>query len=205
MSGPDLYAAIDVRGGHFVRLWQGDYEQETEYGDDPVAVAEGHAAEDVLASGVARVVLGTAAVENPDLVAELAHRHPGAVAVGLDSRGGVLASRGWTEVSEIRLEEAVDRFEGSGVAAYVVTDIDRDGTLEGPDLDGLRAVLEATPVPVVGSGGVSSLDDLRALAALRGAGRRLAGVVVGRAIYEGLVTVADAVDALQFRGEDAGQ
>lgn len=252
MSGPDLYAAVDLRGGRFVRLWQGDYEQETEYGDDPVAVAEGmaaegaawihvvdldaartgkpenrsvvteianavdvpvqagggirseDAAEDVLASGVARVVFGTAAVESPDLVAALAHRHPGAVAVGLDARGGVLASRGWTKVSDINLEEAVHRFEGAGVAAYVVTDIDRDGTLEGPDLEGLEAVLAATAVPVVGSGGVASLDDLRALARLRAEGRGLAGVVVGRALYEAAFTVAEAVEVLQSEGQAAG-
>lgn len=141
------------------------------------------------AAGLARVVLGSAAVRQPALVSQAADVMP--VAVGLDHRGGELAVHGWTEGSGVSVLDAVTRFPDA--AAFVVTDIASDGTLEGPDLAGLARVAEASPVPVVASGGVGSLDDLRALHRL-GA---LAGVVVGRALHEGRFGVEEALAVLE--------
>ncbi|MET0883777.1 MAG: 1-(5-phosphoribosyl)-5-[(5-phosphoribosylamino)methylideneamino]imidazole-4-carboxamide isomerase [Acidimicrobiales bacterium] len=146
-------------------------------------------AEALWAAGVARVVMGTAALEDPDLVAALVP--DGAVAVGLDARGRELAVRGWKAAAGVDLLEAVARFSALGVAALVVTEIGRDGTLDGPDLTGLSSVLEVATVPVVASGGVGSADDLVALTDLD-----LDGVIVGRALYDDRVTVAEAVAVL---------
>jgi phosphoribosylformimino-5-aminoimidazole carboxamide ribotide isomerase len=154
------------------------------------------AAERLIDAGVARVVIGTAAVERPELVSELAGRYSGRVAVGLDARGRQVAVKGWTETTGADLVDLAKRFEGEGVAALIVTEIGRDGTMAGPDLDQLRAVLEATGIDVIASGGVGTLDDIRALAGLRAAGRSLAGIIVGRAIYEGRFTVEEALRCL---------
>jgi phosphoribosylformimino-5-aminoimidazole carboxamide ribotide isomerase len=140
------------------------------------------------AAGVARVVMGSAAVRSPDLVARVADLLP--VAVGLDHRGGELAVHGWTEGSGQRLLDVLDRFPAAD--AFVVTDISRDGTLAGPDVAGLAEVSSATTVPVIASGGVGTLDDLRALAAVPG----LAGVIVGKALYEGRFDVGAGLAAL---------
>jgi len=153
-------------------------------------------AESLLDLGIARIVIGTAAVEEPRLVRRLAGRHPGRVAVGLDARNGEAAVKGWTEGAGVTVLEAIEWFSDAGVAAFVVTDIGRDGTLTGPDVEGLARVLETTTADVIASGGVGSLDDLRALAALEMAGRRLAGAIVGKAIYEGVFSVSEAVTAL---------
>jgi phosphoribosylformimino-5-aminoimidazole carboxamide ribotide isomerase len=142
------------------------------------------------------VVLGTAAVADPPLVGRLAARHAGGVAVGLDARDGEVAVRGWTAGSGASVLDLVARFAGDGVGAFVVTDIGRDGTLSGPDIRGLVSVLAATDVPVVASGGVGSLDDLRALADLEAGGRGLAGAIVGTAIHDGRFSVADALAVL---------
>ena len=150
-------------------------------------------AEALLTAGVARVVLGTAAVENPSLVRELAAEH--AVVVGLDVRGGEVAVRGWTESSGRRLVDVLAGFEGVGLAAVVVTEIERDGTLAGPDLELFATAMEATTSDVIASGGVGSLADLQALASLEAGGRRLAGVIVGKALHEGIFTVEEAVAA----------
>ena len=155
------------------------------------------AAAALLDAGVARVVVGTAAMADPALVARLASRHPGGVAVGVDARGGEVAVQGWTEGAGVDLLEAVRRFDGMGIAALVVTEIERDGTLAGPDLEGLASVLEACDIDVVASGGVGSLADLRALAAMAVGGRRLSGAIVGKALYEGAFTVQDAVATLR--------
>ena len=144
-------------------------------------------------AGVTRVVLGTAALEDPDLVRTLASRHP--VAVGLDARGREVAVRGWEEGSGKDLLDVARGFADAGVEALIVTEIGRDGTLEGPDLDGLGEVLEATELPVIASGGVGSVADLVALEALRSGGRRLSGAIVGRALYEGAFTLQDALRA----------
>jgi len=154
------------------------------------------AASALLDAGVARVVVGTAAVEQPDLVEELCALHPGQVAVGLDARGREVAVRGWVEGSGVDLVSLAQRFARVGVAALVVTEIGRDGTMEGPDLGQLGSVLETVDVPVVASGGVGALADLRTLARLRVAGRTLAGVIVGRALYEGRFDVSEALGAL---------
>jgi len=160
-------------------------------------VRSAEAAARLLDAGVARVVVGTAAVEDPGLVDALCRRYPGRVAAGLDARGSQLAVRGWTETSAAELTVAARRLEDAGVAALVVTEIGRDGTMAGPDLEQLGAVLVATTVDVVASGGVGSLEDLRALAALEPVGgRRLAGVIVGRALYEGRFSVQEALACL---------
>lgn len=148
-------------------------------------------AEGLWSAGVARVVLGTAAVESPDLVEELLDDAGGAVAVGLDARGRDVAVRGWEESSGVDLLDAVRRFSTMGVDALVVTEIGRDGTLDGPDVVGLAAVVGEAGVPVVASGGVGSLDHLRALRELP-----VDGVIVGRALYAGAFTVPDAVEVL---------
>ena len=234
-----LFPSIDLRRGKVVRLHQGDFAQETVYGDDPVSVARTYAeagaawihvvdldasrrdgsnreaiiavaaAVDVpvqagggvrdaslLEAGVARVVLGSAAVDDPALVGRLGAEHPGRGVVGLDHRDGEVRVRGWEEGSGRRLHDLVAELAVPGVAAFVVTDISRDATLAGPDLDGYASLLAATPLPVVSSGGVGTLADLRALAALDVGGRRLAGAIVGKALYEGRFTVVEALAAL---------
>lgn len=145
-------------------------------------------AEALAAAGVARVVMGSAAIRDPALVEAAAAVLP--VAVGLDHRDGELAVHGWTESSGLRLLDVLDRFPAA--AAFVVTDIGRDGMLTGPDVDGLAAVAAATEVPVIASGGVATLDDLRALAAIPG----LSGVITGKALYEGRFTVGEALAVL---------
>lgn len=155
------------------------------------------AAEELLGAGVARVVLGTAALESPGLVRQLARRHPGRVAAGLDHRGGELAVRGWTEGSGTGLADALGRFCADGVSAVVVTDIGRDGTMAGPDLEGLAAVLASTTLEVIASGGVGSAEDLRSLARLSSGGRSLAGVVVGKAVHDGVMSVEEALAACE--------
>ena len=157
-------------------------------------IRDDDAADALLSNGVRRVVVGTAALDAPDWVRRLADRYPGRVAVGLDARGRDVAVRGWVEGSGRDLVEVARGFDDAGVAALVVTEIGRDGTLEGPALDQLSAVLAATRLDVVASGGVGSLDDLRSLAALDVDGRRLAGAIVGRALYEGAFLLSDAVE-----------
>ena len=149
-----------------------------------------------LAAGAARVVIGTSAIERPELVDELTTMHPGQIAVGLDARGREVAVRGWTQGTGVDLVERARELGESGASALVVTEIGRDGTMAGPDLDQLRAVLEATGLPVIASGGVGTLDDLGALQRLHAGGRTLAGAIVGRAIYEGRFRLEDALAAL---------
>jgi phosphoribosylformimino-5-aminoimidazole carboxamide ribotide isomerase len=144
--------------------------------------------------GVSRVVIGTAALEDPGLVDALAAEHP--VAVGLDARGGDVATRGWLESSGHTVAEVAARFADAGVQALVVTDIARDGALVGPDTWGLAALLAEVSIPVLASGGVATAGDIAALAAVDVDGRRLAGVVVGRALYEGAFTLGEALAAV---------
>jgi len=146
-----------------------------------------------LATGATRVNLGTAALESPDWVHSAIHRYGEAIAVGLDVRGTTLAARGWTEDGG-DLWETLARLDADGCARYVVTDVNRDGTLTGPNLDLLRAVCRATSAAVVASGGVSSLADLRALARLGEIG--VEGAIVGKALYAGAFTLADALAAV---------
>tara|TARA_B100000700_G_scaffold266697_1_gene306006 strand:- start:3147 stop:3890 length:744 start_codon:yes stop_codon:yes gene_type:complete len=149
-------------------------------------------------AGVSRVVLGTAAIEEPDLVGAIADY--GSVAVGLDVRKDELAVRGWTEGSGLRIDDTLVRYSDLGTEAFVITQIERDGTLEGPDLDGLAKALAMTKVDVVASGGVGRPADLDDLAGLDVAGRRLAGVILGRSLYEGTVDLAETVCRLASGG-----
>lgn len=237
----ELYPAIDLRGGRVVRLRQGEYADETVYGEDPEAVADDFAAQgatwihivdldaartgspqnravvaaiaaavagrarvqtgggvrtaadaDALAAaGVARVVMGSAAVADPGLVGLVSTIVP--VAVGLDHRNGEVAVHGWTAASGETVTDLLPRFPTA--AAFVITDISRDGMLDGPDLDGLAAAGASTTIPVIASGGVATLGDVTALAAVPG----IAGVITGKALYEGRFSVAEALAALAGR------
>ena len=235
--------AIDLRAGNAVRLYQGDYEQETVYGADPAQqarafVAEGAewlhvvdldaaksgdpvnrgviaeicksvdvpvqvgggvrsvaSAEALFEIGVSRVVIGSAAVDDPGLVATIAASRP--VAVGLDARGDQVATHGWTERTGHTVDELAAEFADAGVEALVVTEISVDGTLQGPDVDGLSGLLGATSIPIIASGGVGSLEHLKTLASVGAEGRTFAGVIAGRALYEGAFTVSEAIAAIE--------
>jgi len=144
-----------------------------------------------LATGAARINLGTAALENPEWAAEVIARHGDAVAVGLDVRGTTLAARGWTQEGG-DLWEVLARLEDAGCSRYVVTDVTKDGTLKGPNLELLREVMQRTSRPVVASGGISNLDDIAALRELVPLG--LEGAIVGKALYAGAFTLIEALD-----------
>jgi 1-(5-phosphoribosyl)-5-[(5-phosphoribosylamino)methylideneamino] imidazole-4-carboxamide isomerase/N-(5'phosphoribosyl)anthranilate isomerase len=150
--------------------------------------------EAALATGCARVNLGTAALESPDWVRSAIAKHGDKIAVGLDVRGTTLAARGWTSEGG-DLYETLARLDADGCARYVVTDVHRDGTLTGPNLELLRNVCAATDRPVVASGGVSSLDDLRAIAGLTELG--VEGAIVGKALYAGAFTLPEALAAVR--------
>jgi len=247
----DLYPAIDIRDGGAVRLTQGDFDRQSDYGD-PVALARRFVAggapwlhvvdldaarsgrpvnrstvlavagavdvpvetgggvrsmddvAELLDGGLARVVLGTAALDDPGLVRRATAAFPGRVALGLDYRRtpdgrAEVAVRGWEVGSGRTVGELLDEVAGAGLAAVVVTSIERDGMLTGPDVEGLAAVLASTDVPVIASGGVGSADDIAALAALRAEGpdgvRRLAGAITGKALVDGRMTVEEGVAA----------
>ena len=244
----DLYPAIDLLGGRVVRLRQGDYADETVYGDDPVSVASDfaeagapwihvvdldaarsgdpvnrpvvaaiaaavvprgarvqtgggvrslHDARDLADAGVARVVMGSAAVRDPSLVEAASEIVP--VAVGLDHRGGEVAVHGWTENSGLMLDHAYGLFPTADV--FVITDIGRDGMLAGPDLAGLARSAELAGAPVIASGGVSSLADVLDLARIGDLG----GIITGKAVYEGRFTVSEALEALSLLDADGGR
>jgi len=147
--------------------------------------------EAALATGATRVNLGTAALENPEWAAHVIGQFGDAIAVGLDVRGTTLAARGWTQEGG-ELWEVLERLEEAGCARYVVTDVTKDGTLRGPNLELLREVMSRTPKPVIASGGVSSLDDIAALRELVPLG--LEGAIVGKALYSGAFTLPEALD-----------
>ncbi|MHB1930485.1 MAG: 1-(5-phosphoribosyl)-5-[(5-phosphoribosylamino)methylideneamino]imidazole-4-carboxamide isomerase [Acidimicrobiales bacterium] len=239
----ELFAAVDLRAGAAVRLVEGDFSQETVYGEDPVTVARRFAAggaawihvvdldaartgeaqnrevverivaavnvpvqvgggvrsvadaQALFAAGVTRVVVGTAAVTDPNVVGDIAARWPGRVAVGLDHRDGEVMVRGWVDHGGRRVRDLIPEVMAAGAAAVVVTDIGRDGRLGGPDVVGLAGLLEGSGAPLVASGGIAGADDLRLLAGIRSHGLGLAGVIVGRALYEGRLTVEEAVGA----------
>ena len=152
------------------------------------------AAEELFAIGVSRVVIGTAALERPELVGELTGAGR-SVAVGIDARGDEVATHGWTERTGRTTSEVAKQFADLGVEALVVTEIGRDGTLEGPDIDGLSALLGSTEIDVVASGGVGTIEHISSLAGVSLAGRTLRGVIVGRALYERLFTLSQAIEA----------
>jgi len=147
-----------------------------------------------LSKGLARVILGTVAVENPDLVRQAARAFPGQVAVGLDARNGRVATRGWAEETDIMVTDLARSFEDAGVAAIIYTDINRDGAMQGPNINATAALAHAVSIPVIASGGVSSMADL---VALRDCGADLNGAISGRALYDGAIDLATALAALK--------
>lgn len=146
-----------------------------------------------LGKGLTRIILGTVAVENPDLVRDAARAFPGRIAVGLDARGGIVATRGWAEETTQNVTDLARRFEDAGVAAIIYTDIDRDGAMEGPNLAATETLARAVSLPVIASGGVSSMEDLLAL---RDTGV-IAGAISGRALYDGAIDLRAALAALE--------
>jgi phosphoribosylformimino-5-aminoimidazole carboxamide ribotide isomerase len=144
-----------------------------------------------LAKGIARVIIGTAAVRDPQLVKGAARKFPGRVAVGLDARDGKVAVEGWAETSQVAALEIAQRFEDAGVAAIIFTDIARDGLLKGLNLDATIELAERISIPVIASGGFASLDDVKALLAPRA--KKLAGAIAGRALYDGRLDPAAAL------------
>ena len=237
-----FFPAIDLKDGQCVRLYQGDMDRVTVFGDDPAGQARGFAgtgaqwlhvvdlngavtgkpvnedavmgildAVDIpvqlgggirtretidfwLGRGIKRVILGTAAVREPALVKEACEGHPGRVAVGIDARDGFVAVEGWTELSEMTALDLARRFEDSGVAAIIYTDISRDGVMQGPNIEATIKLADAVSIPVIASGGVSSMADLEAL---KKAGEgRLEGVISGLALYDGRIGVTEAVKLL---------
>ncbi|MCR9125994.1 MAG: 1-(5-phosphoribosyl)-5-[(5-phosphoribosylamino)methylideneamino]imidazole-4-carboxamide isomerase [Rhodobacteraceae bacterium] len=154
-----------------------------------------------LSKGLARVILGTVAVENPDLVRTAARAFPGQVAVGIDARKGRVATKGWADQTDVLVTDLARSFEDVGVAAIIYTDIDRDGAMQGPNVAATAELARAVSVPVIASGGVSSLADL---VALRDCGAGLNGAISGRALYDGALNLAEALAALAPGGRDAG-
>ncbi len=142
--------------------------------------------------GLSRVILGTVAVENPALVHEAALAFPGRIAVGIDARAGRVATRGWATETDIMATDLAQRFQDAGVAALIYTDIDRDGAMQGPNVAATEALARAVNIPVIASGGVSSLTDLKALAATQ----VIAGAISGRALYDGAIDLTEALAAL---------
>ena len=242
-AGVILYPAIDIRGGHAVRLTQGDYGRETTYDADPAEAAErwadggaewlhvvdldgartGNAAnlehvrriaeaagvpvqlggglrdsdavDRALDAGADRVVIGTAALRDPEFLDAMLDRHGQRVVVGVDARGGMAATEGWVETSDEPAPALISALAERGVSRIVFTPIEVDGTMAGPPLDELRAIADDLDAELVYSGGVGTLDHLRALAALELPA--LGGAIVGRALYEGRFGVAEAVEALR--------
>jgi phosphoribosylformimino-5-aminoimidazole carboxamide ribotide isomerase len=150
-----------------------------------------------LSLGLSRVILGTAAQRNPPLVEEACRLFPGQIVVGIDAKNGLVAVQGWAEVTGIRAVDLAKCFEGYGVAAIIYTDISRDGMMQGPNIEATRALAEAISIPVIASGGVSSLKDIENLMAIESSG--VTGAITGKAIYTGAIKLAEAV-ALTKRG-----
>jgi len=230
--------AVDIKGGKCVRLRQGKADEETVFGEDPVAMARHWEAEgaaylhvvdldgafegepknleavkaivkalgipcdvggglrteevitELLDAGADRVVLGTRAVESVNWVVDLAREHPDRIAVGIDARKGMITTHGWVKTSSITPIELVKEIGDAPLSAYIYTDVLRDGTNTGPNVAATERFARAASVPVIASGGVSSLDDLRALSRID-----VTGVIVGRALYDERFTLAEAIEA----------
>ncbi|WP_295884902.1 1-(5-phosphoribosyl)-5-[(5-phosphoribosylamino)methylideneamino]imidazole-4-carboxamide isomerase [uncultured Thiohalocapsa sp.] len=237
-----LIPAIDLKDGKCVRLRQGRMDDETVFGDDPVAVAarwrdagarrlhlvdlngafagepvNGEAIRAIAAAcpglpiqvgggirdertiaayldaGVSWCIIGTQAVKEPDFVARACHAFPDNIIVGLDAKDGQVAINGWAVVTDHRVQDLARRFERDGVSAIVYTDIGRDGMLTGPNVEATARLADAVAVPIIASGGITGIDDVRALAAVAGAGQGpgIIGAITGRAIYEGTLDFAE--------------
>lgn len=243
MSSFKLYPAIDMRGGKCVRLLQGDYNQETVYGDSPYDMAKQFAdqgaewihmvdldgakdgkkvnhehvirvakelpakvqigggirsMDDVsyyLDAGVDRVILGSAAVSNPEFVREALNRYGGSrVAIGLDARDGFVATEGWLETSHIMAVDLAKRLVEEGAETFIFTDISKDGMLQGPNVEAIGELARITGKEVIASGGVSSIDDL---VSLKKDKRSIAGAIIGKALYTGRFTLSDALGSVK--------
>jgi len=145
--------------------------------------------------GINRVILGTVAVEKPELVEEAARKYPGQVIVGIDARDGMVAVKGWVEVTSREAKELASEMAARGAAGIIYTDISRDGMMSGPNINAMREMVECVEIPVIASGGVSSMDDIRRLAEIDG----LWGVITGKALYEGTVRLSEAVNYVKGR------
>ena len=239
-----IIPAIDILGGRCVRLFQGDYDREESYSDDPVGIAaaweeqganilhivdldgarEGRPTNrDLVAAiaarvscqcevgggireidhirsyrerGLARIVLGSMAITDPERFQEVCEQFPGTVVLAIDARDGMVATRGWREVSSLRAEDVLQQVSHLPLAAVQYTDISKDGTLEGPNLAGIREMARRSPFPFVAAGGIGSLDDIRKLRALdREIGERIWGVIVGQALYRRAFSLEEAFQA----------
>lgn len=146
-----------------------------------------------LSLGIGRVIIGTAAQRNPELVREACEKFPGRIVVGIDAKDGMVAVQGWAEVTGITAVELAKKFEGFGVAAIIYTDISRDGMLQGPNIEATRQLAEAISIPVIASGGLSTLKDIESLVAIESSG--VTGVITGKAIYTGAIDLAEAIRA----------
>ena len=234
-----IIPAIDIRGGKCVRLFQGDYDKETVYGEDPVSMAENwvsqgarflhlvdldgareglprnraiiqslvrkssvpvevgggirdlSAVEDYLSSGVERVILGTAAYANPEFLQAACDRWPGRIAVDIAVKQGKAAISGWTEETHISAADLAEKCQELGASVIIYTDIQRDGTQQGINLRDTREVARSLRIPVIASGGVSTLEDIQSLLPLEKDG--VMGVIVGRALYAGTLHLPDAI------------
>jgi phosphoribosylformimino-5-aminoimidazole carboxamide ribotide isomerase len=144
-----------------------------------------------LDAGVTRVILGTIALKNPDLVKEACKKFPNKIVVGIDGKSGMVAVEGWAETSDISVIDLAKKFEDAGVAAIIYTDINRDGLMTGPDLSGTKTLAESVNIPVIASGGMSCTDDIQAVKDIEDSG--VSGVIVGRAIYEGKIDIPKAL------------
>ncbi len=237
-----LLPAIDIRAGQCVRLVQGDFDQETVYGQSPFKVAESFVAQGAewihivdldgakegkpvnhevisriasqlnvrvevgggirneetiltyIEAGVSRVILGSAAVSNPAFVKDMIGKYGDKIAVGIDARDGFVAVEGWLETSQMKATDLGKELADAGVGALIVTDISRDGTLSGPNVDSIREMAIVTGVPVIASGGVSKLEDVLELKNYESNG--VAGAIIGKAIYDGHLNLTEAVKAV---------
>jgi phosphoribosylformimino-5-aminoimidazole carboxamide ribotide isomerase len=236
----EIWPAIDLRGGKCVRLRQGDYRQETVFGNDPTAMArhwvdlgakclhlvdldgarEGrqanlaavgsivkavdvpcelgggirsaHAIQTLLDLGLRRLVVGTLAVREPDWFRRMCQKYPNRLVLGIDARGGRVATEGWQTTSDVAAIDLAGQFDGEPIAALVYTDIAADGMMAGPNLAAMTAMRAAVKWPVVASGGVTTREDVARLAAVP-----MAGCIIGRALYEGTLTLAEALEAAE--------
>lgn len=238
-----LFPAIDIKDAKVVRLTQGDYDQVTEYNENPVKHASEWAkkgtqwlhivdldaakagapvnrdviaaiaktsglkiqvgggirslemAADYLENGVSRVIVGTRAVQDPLFLGDLGENFPGQVALGLDTKDGKIAVQGWTESTDLSVQEFLNEAPLKNIACLIFTDIAKDGMLQGPNLQALQSVLDISPIPVIASGGISQLQDLENLKAMKH--DNLLGVIVGKALYEGCFSLEEALLVLK--------
>ncbi|MED1915723.1 1-(5-phosphoribosyl)-5-[(5-phosphoribosylamino)methylideneamino]imidazole-4-carboxamide isomerase [Brevibacillus sp. DP1.3A] len=245
-----VYPAIDIRGGKCVRLFQGDYGQETVYADSPLAMAkrwveqgatwvhlvdldgakEGKPANaalikeiarsipvpvqvgggirteeqiaDYLEAGVARVIVGTAAIEDEPFTKRILQSYGDKIAIGLDCRNGLVATRGWLTTTDVQATELAKRLVTYGAETFIYTDIARDGTMTGPNVEEIAALAMATGKSVIASGGVSQLDDLLTLATHASNG--VSGAIVGKALYTDAFTLKEALQRMEGREANAG-